>query len=276
MCDPSAPPYEWVFLFRQSFEWGKGLMQIAMQSTRLSWPAETKLFFVLYHFMLPGNFHYGLEIRHGIFWGINFGPVIFFFFFKPKRFLGFWLFIIPVTWNPEYPLWVELSSKGRWIFHTFHPKLIYIFLIGNCVGESNEKNKPSLSRKMHLNWKFQEILVDFNSHKVPFPWGSGYWPVPFSSDKALKIAGLFHQGQFPYCSRYEARRVQNFPEVNLESIFITIYLLWKIRPISVKRWKMVWIRACPIPGANCPLGESPTTRTTSHCQVECWHVWLWK
>ena len=32
---------------------------------------------VLYHFMLPGNFYYGLEIRHGIFWGINFGPAIF-------------------------------------------------------------------------------------------------------------------------------------------------------------------------------------------------------
>ena len=35
------------------------------------------LFFVLYHFMLPGNFRYSLEIRHGIFGGINFGPVIF-------------------------------------------------------------------------------------------------------------------------------------------------------------------------------------------------------
>ena len=35
------------------------------------------LFFVLYHFMLLGNFYYGSEIRHGIFGGINFGPVIF-------------------------------------------------------------------------------------------------------------------------------------------------------------------------------------------------------
>ena len=49
------------------------------------------LFFVLYHFTLSGNFCYGSEIRHGIFWGINFGPGIF---------LGFDLFphsIIPVT-----------------------------------------------------------------------------------------------------------------------------------------------------------------------------------
>ena len=56
-------------------------------------------------------------------------------------------------------------------------------------------------------------------------------------------------------------------------LLLKIYLIWKIRPISVKRWKTVWIRACPIPGPNCPLGESPTT---SLCQVECWHVWLWK
>ena len=46
------------------------------------------LFFVLYHFMLRGNFHYGSEIRHGIFGGINSGPVI--FFLKPKGF--FWGF----------------------------------------------------------------------------------------------------------------------------------------------------------------------------------------
>ena len=60
--------------------------------------------------------------------------------------------------------------------------------------------------------------MDFNSGpKVPFPWGSGYWPVPFSSDEALQIAGLFQQGQFPFCSRYEAR---HFPDFNLESIFI--------------------------------------------------------
>ena len=35
------------------------------------------LFFVLYHFMLSGNFCYGLEIRHAIFWGIYFSPRIF-------------------------------------------------------------------------------------------------------------------------------------------------------------------------------------------------------
>ena len=60
------------------------------------------LFFVLYHFILSGNFHYGSEIRHGIFCGINFGPVIFLvFFLKPKEFFGVLIFaphsIIPVT-----------------------------------------------------------------------------------------------------------------------------------------------------------------------------------
>ena len=33
--------------------------------------------FWVYHFTLSGNFCYGSEIRHAIFWGINFGPGIF-------------------------------------------------------------------------------------------------------------------------------------------------------------------------------------------------------
>ena len=35
--------FEWVFLFRQSFEWGAELMLITMRSTRLAGPAKTKL-----------------------------------------------------------------------------------------------------------------------------------------------------------------------------------------------------------------------------------------
>ena len=56
-----------------------------------------------------GNF-YGSEIWHEIFWGINFGPVIFSGFdFWPHS-------IIPVTWNPEYPSWVftYLCSNIPW------------------------------------------------------------------------------------------------------------------------------------------------------------------
>ena len=40
--------------------------------------------------------------------------------------------------------------------------------------------------------------------------------------------------------------VDHFPDFNLESatIIIKICLLWIIWPISVKRWKPVWIHAC--------------------------------
>ena len=43
-------------------------------------------------------------------------------------------------WSTPYGL--ELLKRTL-NFHTFHPKLIYIFLIRNCVGESNEKTKSS-------------------------------------------------------------------------------------------------------------------------------------
>ena len=114
------------------------------------------LFFVLYHFMLPGNFYYGSEIRHGIFWGINFGPAIFGgFVWSPRDFLGFWF--LPPFDHPCHlkstSSGLELSWKGLWIFHPFHPKLIYSFLTGNSVGESNEKTKPSYCHKMHLKLK---------------------------------------------------------------------------------------------------------------------------
>ena len=50
---------------------------LAISGDFLGYSKLVFLFFVLYHFMLPGNFHNGSETRHGIFWGINFGPVIF-------------------------------------------------------------------------------------------------------------------------------------------------------------------------------------------------------
>ena len=47
------------------------------------------LFLVLYYLMLSGNF-YGSKTRHGIFWGLNYGPCIFFFFFEAQGvLLGF-------------------------------------------------------------------------------------------------------------------------------------------------------------------------------------------
>ena len=47
------------------------------------------------------------------------------------------------------------------MFHPFHPKLIYIFLTGNCVGESNEKTKPSYCHKMHLKLKIPRNFGGF-------------------------------------------------------------------------------------------------------------------
>ena len=37
-----------------------------------------------------------------------------------------------------------------------------------------------------------------------------------------------------------------FPDFNLEGFLFKIYLLWKIWPISVKRWKSVSIPACDL------------------------------
>ena len=51
----------------------------------------------------------------------------------------------------------------------------------------------------------------------------GYWPVQFSSDKVF---------------------VQSIFQISTWKVFLLkIYLLWKIWPISVKRWKPVWVRA---------------------------------
>ena len=73
----------------------------------------------------------------------NFGPATFWgFVWSPSDFWGVLIFApIRSSLSLEIrstPSGLELSWKGCWIFHTFHPKLIYIFLIGNCVGQSNE------------------------------------------------------------------------------------------------------------------------------------------
>ena len=62
------------------------------------------LFLVLYHLMLSGNF-YGSKTRHGIFWGLNYGPCIFFFFFFEAQgvLLGF----------DFCPIWSSLSLEIR-------------------------------------------------------------------------------------------------------------------------------------------------------------------
>ena len=109
------------------------------------------LFFVLYHFMLPGNFHNDSEIWHEIFWGINFGPVIFlvfffFFFGSPRDFWGFWFLpppphsIIPVTWNPEYPLWAWVKLKRTLNFSHFPSQVNLYFFYWKLCGKEQWKN----------------------------------------------------------------------------------------------------------------------------------------
>ena len=80
------------------------------------------LFFVLYHLMLSGNFQ-GSEIRHGIFWGLIFGPGIFLGFVgSPKDF--FWALIFPPFDHPRHlksgvppppPLRVHGMSAGKYL-----------------------------------------------------------------------------------------------------------------------------------------------------------------
>ena len=142
----SISGFFWVGKFWQIFFW---VAWFNVSGNFFGYSKLMFLFFVLYHFMLSGNFYYGWEIRHEIFWGINFGPRIFWgFCLKPKGF--FWVLIFaPIRSSLSLeirstPSGLELSWKGRWIFHTIYPKLIYIFLIGNCVGKSNEKHQTFL------------------------------------------------------------------------------------------------------------------------------------
>ena len=96
------------------------------------------LFFMLYHFMLPGNCFYGSEIRHGIFWGINFGPAIF---------LGFDLWprlIIPVTWNSEYLLWAWVKLKRTLYFSHFPSQVNLYFSYWKLCGGEQWKNQTFL------------------------------------------------------------------------------------------------------------------------------------
>ena len=54
----------------------------------------------------------------------------------------------------------------------------------------------------------REFFMDFNTGALKSPF-LGFWILASSSHEALQIGGSFHQGQFPYCSGYEVRRVQH-------------------------------------------------------------------
>ena len=91
-------------------------------------------------------------------------------------------------------------------------------MLTDFLNELRRLKFLGVSRGM-LSWEF---CFDFNSLKSPFLgfWiiQTGYWQVPFSS------------GDWP---------------CNLARFFFikNVSVLWKIGPISVKRWKPVWIRA---------------------------------
>ena len=61
------------------------------------------------------------------------------------------------------------------------------------------------------------------------PIHTGYWPVPFSSDEALQIGGLFHQGQFPCCSGYGTKRVQTIFQISIWKVFLLKYIYNDLR-----------------------------------------------
>ena len=101
--------------------------------------------------------------------------------------------------------------------------------------------------------------LDFNSLKSVFLgfWviQTGYWPVPFCANKALQIGGLLLSkpkhlesllrslgSSCKILSKYirSLYTTKPFTIFHLGKSFSS-YLLWKIWPISVKRWKLVWI-----------------------------------
>ena len=102
--------------------------------------------------------------------------------------------------------------------------------------------------------------MDFNTGpKVPFP--------------AVLNIGQFHSPQMKPCKSPDYFTKVSFhivvdmrPDFNLESIFITKNIFIMKNPTNFGKRAETGVDPC-LP--NCPLGESPTT---SHCQVECWHV----
>ena len=210
------------------------------------------LFFVLYHFMLSVNFCYGSEIRHEIFLGNNFGP---------GTFLGSDFCshsITPVTWNPEYPSGLEFSCIRTLNFSHFPSQVNLYFSDWKLCGGEQWKNytflKPSNASKIVGENNTAEILaltgifVGFNSGpKVPFPGVLHIGQFHFPQMKPYKLVEYFIKVSFHIV--VDMRQGEsNIFQISTWKAFLSlkIYLLWKIRPISVKGWKPVWIRICPI------------------------------
>ena len=75
------------------------------------------LFSLLYHLIPSGNFQ-GLDIRHGIFWGLMFGPGVFGGFVgSPKDFFEFW-FLPPSNGSSTH-----LTRSDKQLFMTLRKAL---------------------------------------------------------------------------------------------------------------------------------------------------------
>ena len=112
------------------------------------------------------------------------------------------------------------------------------------------------------------IFVDFNpGPKVPFPGVLDIGQFHSPQMKPCKLADYFTKVRFHILVNMRQGESKIFQIFNLESIlFITKNICIKKNPTNFS--KRVETGVDPrLP--NCPLDESPTT---SHCQVECWHV----
>ena len=112
------------------------------------------------------------------------------------------------------------------------------------------------------------IFVDFNTGpKVPFPGVLDIGQFHSPQMKPCKLADYFTKVRFHILVNMRQGESKIFQIFNLESIFfITKNICIKKNPTNFSKRVETGVDPC-LP--NCPLGESPTT---SHCQVECWHV----
>ena len=95
------------------------------------------------------------------------------------------------------------------------------------------------------------IFLDINSPKFPFPGFMIYWG-------GIKCSEIGKRKHCPW---------DHFPDFNLESSIIILKrcLLWKIWPISIKRWKPVWIHACTCSCTN----WTKTNATKDKIEPQC-------
>ena len=109
--------------------------------------------------------------------------------------------------------------------------------------------------------------MDFNTGpKVPFPGVLDIGQFHSPEMKPCKLADYFTKVRFHIVVNMRKGESNIFQIFNLESIFITKNIFIKKNPTNFSKRVETGVDPCLL---NCPLGESPTT---SHCQVECWHV----